>query len=161
MNDDALAALTISQLKAVLADNHVNARNLIEKVDLVDKVRTLAHNERADRLRRAEEEEREAREERERQEGDEEEGEAGLHGGDGGWRGIDKLRQQQRAAMAGERDATETVSEEAACTERGGLERTTRRGLYMIRGQGRPLCLSLSPIASRSARVRGKRGKLR
>jgi hypothetical protein len=67
MNDEAIAAMSIGQLKAVLADNHVNSRNLIEKADLVDKVKLLVHNERADRLRRAEEQEREEREERERQ----------------------------------------------------------------------------------------------
>ncbi|KAH7099807.1 hypothetical protein BKA62DRAFT_708873 [Auriculariales sp. MPI-PUGE-AT-0066] len=67
MSDEAIAALSIGQLKAVLADNHINSRNLIEKADLVDKVRLLVHNERADRLRRAEEQEREEREEREQQ----------------------------------------------------------------------------------------------
>jgi len=67
MNDDSIAAMTIGQLKVILSDNLVNTRNLLEKADLVDKVRTLVHNERSDRLRRAEEEEREKAEEHERQ----------------------------------------------------------------------------------------------
>lgn len=67
MSEETLAALGISTLKAVLADNHVNARMLLEKADLVAKVRTLVENERRDRARAEEAREIELHEERERQ----------------------------------------------------------------------------------------------
>ena len=41
MSEDAVAALSIGTLKAVLLQNHVNARLLLEKGELVARVRLL------------------------------------------------------------------------------------------------------------------------
>ena len=53
MPDDALAHLSIGTLKAVLFQNHVNARLVVEKAELVAKVRTLVEDERRERERHA------------------------------------------------------------------------------------------------------------
>lgn len=59
MTEERLAALSIGQLKAVLRQNHVNTRYLVEKGDLVIKVRTLIEDERAERERKLRDEEAE------------------------------------------------------------------------------------------------------
>ncbi|KAI0947932.1 hypothetical protein AcW1_009566 [Taiwanofungus camphoratus] len=59
MPDERLAALSIGTLKAVLFQNHVNARLVVEKEELVAKVRTLLEEERRERERHAREEEAE------------------------------------------------------------------------------------------------------
>ena len=59
MQTAGIKALSISALKMILFQNHVNARLIIEKGDLVDKVVTLVEDERRER------EERRAREEEE------------------------------------------------------------------------------------------------
>lgn len=61
MDPDDIKALSIGTLKAVLFQNHVNARLILEKSDLVDKVVTLVEDERRDRERKAREEELEKR----------------------------------------------------------------------------------------------------
>jgi len=61
---ERIAALSSHTLKAILFDNHVNARLILEKGDLVAKVTTLIEDERRERARRARELEEE--EERER-----------------------------------------------------------------------------------------------
>ena len=66
MPDDALAHLSIGTLKAVLFQNHVNARLVVEKAELVAKVRALVEDERAERARRAVLEAAEEEERRER-----------------------------------------------------------------------------------------------
>ncbi|KAH9939543.1 hypothetical protein B0H21DRAFT_825125 [Amylocystis lapponica] len=71
--DGALGALPVGALKAVLFQNHVNARLVVEKAELVERVHTLVAAERAERGRKAAEEEaervalEEARRERERE----------------------------------------------------------------------------------------------
>lgn len=67
MDDDALGGLGVHALKAVLVDNHVNAQHLLEKRELVAKVRLLLEEERRERVRAEEAREAELREERERQ----------------------------------------------------------------------------------------------
>ncbi|KIM86779.1 hypothetical protein PILCRDRAFT_816031 [Piloderma croceum F 1598] len=77
MLPEGIQALSIGTLKAILFQNHVNARLILEKSDLVEKVVTLVEDERRDRERKAMEEEEEKRameeeqrmkEERQRQE---------------------------------------------------------------------------------------------
>ncbi|EKM58134.1 uncharacterized protein PHACADRAFT_182515 [Phanerochaete carnosa HHB-10118-sp] len=73
MAPEALSALSISTLKAVLFRNHVSAGMIVEKAELVAKVRALVEDERHERAaarRRMEEEEEseEAREQREMEE---------------------------------------------------------------------------------------------
>jgi len=62
MQIEGIKALSIGALKAILFQNHVNARLIIEKGDLVDKVVTLVEDERRERDRRAREEEEEVME---------------------------------------------------------------------------------------------------
>ncbi|KAA1472084.1 hypothetical protein DENSPDRAFT_777654 [Dentipellis sp. KUC8613] len=71
MSDEDIARLSISTLKSVLFQNHVNARLLLEKGELVARVKTLIDNERRERARDAairarEEEEANARAEENR-----------------------------------------------------------------------------------------------
>jgi hypothetical protein len=71
MQPEGIKALSIGTLKAILFQNHVNARLILEKSDLVDKVITLIEDERRERERKAREEELEKRameEERKRRE---------------------------------------------------------------------------------------------
>ncbi|KAI0349708.1 hypothetical protein OH77DRAFT_1414525 [Trametes cingulata] len=60
MSDEQIARLSVGVLKEILFKNHVNARLVVEKSELVARVRTLLEEERAERERhaRAEEEER-------------------------------------------------------------------------------------------------------
>ncbi|KAJ8517908.1 hypothetical protein ONZ45_g4922 [Pleurotus djamor] len=51
MTDDSIAALSIGSLKSILFRNHVVARGIIEKAELVKKVRDLVDNERRVRER--------------------------------------------------------------------------------------------------------------
>jgi len=67
MTPEDISSLPISMLKSILSRNHVNATLLIEKSDLVEKVRTLVDEERTQRQREAMYREREQEEERERQ----------------------------------------------------------------------------------------------
>jgi len=53
MTDDEISHLSIGALKAVLFQNHVNARLLLEKSDLVERVRALLGDERHERAREA------------------------------------------------------------------------------------------------------------
>lgn len=53
MAPEDFGSLPVSMLKAILFSNHVNARNLIEKSDLVERVKTLVDEERKDRQREA------------------------------------------------------------------------------------------------------------
>ncbi|ETW77980.1 hypothetical protein HETIRDRAFT_435892 [Heterobasidion irregulare TC 32-1] len=53
MTEDAIAQMSIGTLKSVLFQNHVNARLLLEKSDLVAKVRALVTDERREREREA------------------------------------------------------------------------------------------------------------
>jgi len=53
MSDENIARLSIATLKAVLFQNHVNARLVVEKAELVAKVRTLVEDERRERERHA------------------------------------------------------------------------------------------------------------
>lgn len=48
-----ISSLPVSMLKSILFSNHVNARNLIEKSDLVERVKSLIDEERKDRQRDA------------------------------------------------------------------------------------------------------------
>jgi len=59
MQLESIKALSIGMLKTILYQNHVNARLILEKNDLVDKVVTLVEDERMDRERKAREEEQE------------------------------------------------------------------------------------------------------
>lgn len=72
MDADAISALSIGALKAVLFTNHVNAGQILEKSDLVAKVRALVEDEKMERARQRAAEEREQlemmRREQERQE---------------------------------------------------------------------------------------------
>jgi hypothetical protein len=61
MLPESIQALSIGTLKAILFQNHVNARLILEKSDLVEKVVTLVEDERRDRERKAMEEEEEKR----------------------------------------------------------------------------------------------------
>jgi len=61
MHPEGIQALSIGTLKAILFQNHVNARLILEKSDLVDKVITLIEDERRDRERKTMEEEQEKR----------------------------------------------------------------------------------------------------
>ncbi|KAL7277344.1 hypothetical protein ACG7TL_009203 [Trametes sanguinea] len=65
MSEEQLAGLSISVLKEILFKNHVNARLVVEKGDLVARVKTLIEAERAERERHAREEEEERRYEEE------------------------------------------------------------------------------------------------
>lgn len=60
MREAGIKSLSIGVLKAILFENHVNARLILEKSDLVAKVITLVEDERSERERRAMEEEEEA-----------------------------------------------------------------------------------------------------
>ena len=60
MREEGIKSLSVSALKAILFENHVNARLILEKSDLVAKVVTLVEDERIDRERKAREEEEEA-----------------------------------------------------------------------------------------------------
>jgi len=53
MTDDEISHMPISALKAVLLQNHVNARLLLEKSDLVARVCALLGDERQERAREA------------------------------------------------------------------------------------------------------------
>ncbi|KAI0052103.1 hypothetical protein FA95DRAFT_1580210 [Auriscalpium vulgare] len=53
MTEVAMSALSISSLKAVLFHNHVNARLLLEKSELVQRVKALVEDERRERAREA------------------------------------------------------------------------------------------------------------
>ncbi|KAI0064342.1 hypothetical protein BV25DRAFT_1800691 [Artomyces pyxidatus] len=53
MSDDSLTKLSIGSLKGVLFQNHVNARLLLEKDELVARVRALVDDERRERAREA------------------------------------------------------------------------------------------------------------
>ena len=53
MSDDEVSHLSIGALKAVLFQNHVNARLLLEKSDLVGRVNALLGDERQERAREA------------------------------------------------------------------------------------------------------------
>ena len=53
MTDDEISHLSIGALKAVLFQNHVNARLLLEKSDLVERVKALLGDERQERAREA------------------------------------------------------------------------------------------------------------
>ena len=57
MQPEGIRGLSVSTLKAILFQNHVNARLILEKSDLVDKVMTLVEDERRERERKAREEE--------------------------------------------------------------------------------------------------------
>ncbi|EMD35434.1 hypothetical protein CERSUDRAFT_116199 [Gelatoporia subvermispora B] len=59
MRSEEVAALSVHALKEVLFHNHVNARLVVEKGELVDKVQTLIAEERRERERHAAEEEAE------------------------------------------------------------------------------------------------------
>ncbi|EGN92843.1 hypothetical protein SERLA73DRAFT_190389 [Serpula lacrymans var. lacrymans S7.3] len=59
-----IAALSIGTLKGILSDNHVNARLILEKSDLVAKVSTLVEDERQERERKRREEEEEEQQQR-------------------------------------------------------------------------------------------------
>ena len=67
MTRDAIQHLPVASLKSILFQNHVNARNLLEKEDLVSKVMTLLADERAERAREAAVREAEEQEQLERQ----------------------------------------------------------------------------------------------
>ncbi|GJE85480.1 RING-finger domain-containing protein [Phanerochaete sordida] len=70
MAPEALGALSVSALKAVLFRNHVHAGVVVEKAELVAKVRALVEDERLERAaarRRQEEEDREHREAEDRE----------------------------------------------------------------------------------------------
>jgi len=53
LTDDEISHMSISALKAVLFQNHVNARLLLEKSDLVSRVQALLGDERQERAREA------------------------------------------------------------------------------------------------------------
>ncbi|KAI1786707.1 hypothetical protein LXA43DRAFT_897417 [Ganoderma leucocontextum] len=59
MSDAQVAALSIGSLKEVLFKNHVTARLIVEKGELVSRVKTLIEEERGERERKAREEEAE------------------------------------------------------------------------------------------------------
>ncbi|KAM5533395.1 hypothetical protein V8D89_012945 [Ganoderma adspersum] len=59
MQDAQVAALSIGSLKEILFKNHVTARLIVEKGELVSRVKTLVDEERAERERKAHEEEAE------------------------------------------------------------------------------------------------------
>ncbi|RDX47272.1 hypothetical protein OH76DRAFT_1484877 [Lentinus brumalis] len=59
MSEEQIAALSIGSLKEILFKNHVTARLIVEKGELVSRVKTLVDEERAERERKAMEEEAE------------------------------------------------------------------------------------------------------
>ena len=59
MSDTQVAALSIGSLKEILFKNHVTARLIVEKGELVSRVKTLVDEERVERERKAREEEAE------------------------------------------------------------------------------------------------------
>jgi len=61
MEPGSIKVLSVGVLKGILFQNHVNARLILEKSDLVNKVVTLVEDERMDRERKAREEEQEER----------------------------------------------------------------------------------------------------
>lgn len=67
MTSEAIGSLSISALKAILFINHVNASMILEKSDLVSKVKILAADERRERERQRVLEEQEEAERLERQ----------------------------------------------------------------------------------------------
>jgi hypothetical protein len=67
MTSSSISSLSIGTLKAILFQNHVNAGMIIEKGDLVSKVKALVEEERKDRERDAEIKRKEEAEELERQ----------------------------------------------------------------------------------------------
>jgi hypothetical protein len=67
MTSEAIGSLSISALKAILFINHVNAGMILEKSDLVTKVKVLAADERRERERQRAIEEQEEAERVERQ----------------------------------------------------------------------------------------------
>ncbi|EJF55880.1 hypothetical protein DICSQDRAFT_175405 [Dichomitus squalens LYAD-421 SS1] len=56
MSDEQVAALSIGSLKEILFKNHVTARLVVEKGELVSRVKTLIEQEKAERERKAAEE---------------------------------------------------------------------------------------------------------
>jgi hypothetical protein len=108
MSSERLSALSIGTLKAILFQNHVNARLIIEKSDLVAKVLALVDEERRDREREAEIKRREE-EEITRRQREEEERRAGS-GGDG-----------QNSADGSKPSLTPRAQEMASTLERTGL----------------------------------------
>jgi hypothetical protein len=67
MSPEDISSLPISMLKTILFQNHVNARLLIEKTDLIDKIKNLISEERRQRERAAMFAEAEAEADRQRQ----------------------------------------------------------------------------------------------
>lgn len=67
MSSSAISSLSIGTLKAILFQNHVNAGMIIEKGELVSKVKALVEEERKERERDAEIKRREEAEDLERQ----------------------------------------------------------------------------------------------
>jgi len=59
MTPEAIKSLSIGALKSILFTNHVNAGQILEKSDLVNKVLTLVEDEKAERERQRRAEERE------------------------------------------------------------------------------------------------------
>ncbi|KAG5341353.1 hypothetical protein C0989_011232 [Termitomyces sp. Mn162] len=67
MSDDSIKSLSIGALKSILFTNHVNARQILEKGDLIVKVKSLIEDERRDRERQRALQEAEEQEAMERQ----------------------------------------------------------------------------------------------
>lgn len=66
MTEEGISHLSIGSLKRILFTNHVNARNILEKVELVSRVKQLIETERREREHMARIHEAEEREQRER-----------------------------------------------------------------------------------------------
>ncbi|KAI0739044.1 hypothetical protein C8Q80DRAFT_1203564 [Daedaleopsis nitida] len=81
MSDEQIAALSIGSLKEILFKNHVTARLVVEKSELVARVKTLVDDERAERERKAWEEEEERQLEEEMRRAREEDARARLPSG--------------------------------------------------------------------------------
>jgi len=75
MTPESIGSLSIGALKAILFTNHVNAGQILEKSDLVQKVLTLVEDEKAERERQRRAEEREEMERMQREQDEREEAE--------------------------------------------------------------------------------------
>ena len=56
MSDEQIASLSVGSLKEILFKNHVSANMVVEKGDLVSRVKTLVEQEKTERERKAREE---------------------------------------------------------------------------------------------------------
>ncbi|KAG6811298.1 hypothetical protein H0H92_008093 [Tricholoma furcatifolium] len=104
MPEDAIRALSVNALKSILFTNHVNARMILEKSELVAKVKALVADELHEREKQQEREETEREQEREREA--EREGTRKTKAANAVWAAANEDGAATSEAAAGERGST-------------------------------------------------------